>query len=461
MRRRTSCIALGIALVAVACGGKTSSDTPPTPGIGVNDETPSDTPDPNAINVGVVLSLSGPDAVLGTPSLQAAQLAAEQLNALGGIRGKRIKLLVHDDRSEPSETRAAIDRLASQGVVLGVGPTTSTQAAAALDFFRSGRVLYVSPTAGSSILDVPDAHPESYTPTILFRARLPDSYLATAVAQHATGPVESGARRCSAATIVVEDDAESRAFAERIVFLYKRLSLRIEGPMLLPPAASTASVMAVARAVIGKLAVDRQCHIVITGTRTTAAYARAVERATAELGLASNTFTTIATGLGVSSASVIAEARQNPAAPTSPSSIEGWTLVLPDLTPRTPEHAAFASAWTAKYPDTAPDGTASAAYDATLLLALATARTTSTEVAPLGDALFAISQGRLRQGPTDLVKLVDAAVRGDDVDYEGASGMMNFALNGGYTPNDVLLFAVENGTPVPKGKFESSHLGDE
>ena len=55
--------------------------------------------------------LSGPDAAYGHVRLKAAQLAADQINAVGGVRGQAIRIRAHDIPGSPEESANAVGEL--------------------------------------------------------------------------------------------------------------------------------------------------------------------------------------------------------------------------------------------------------------------------------------------------------------------------------------------------------------
>lgn len=76
----------------------------------------------NSIKIGVIQSLSGPNAQAGNASLQGAQLAADSINAAGGIKaldGAKIEL-VPVDIPTPNTAAAATQRLITQHRVAAV-----------------------------------------------------------------------------------------------------------------------------------------------------------------------------------------------------------------------------------------------------------------------------------------------------------------------------------------------------
>ena len=53
----------------------------------------------DTIKVGVLLDLSGPLQMFGHPKSQCLELAAEEINAKGGILGRKLELVKYDTQS--------------------------------------------------------------------------------------------------------------------------------------------------------------------------------------------------------------------------------------------------------------------------------------------------------------------------------------------------------------------------
>lgn len=88
-RMRASCLALGV--IAVASMPVQAQ--------------------PNAIPVGVVLSLTGPLAVAGLPERDGIALAIKQVNAAGGVQGRPVEAVIEDDASSPEVALAKTNNL--------------------------------------------------------------------------------------------------------------------------------------------------------------------------------------------------------------------------------------------------------------------------------------------------------------------------------------------------------------
>ena len=87
------------------------------------------------IQIGCVLSLTGPGAGLGQPERNGVLLAEKEINDKGGVAGRPIKLLIEDDGSKPDIAKSKAEGLIfGEKVVAMVGPslTASTGAIAAI-----------------------------------------------------------------------------------------------------------------------------------------------------------------------------------------------------------------------------------------------------------------------------------------------------------------------------------------
>src|SRR5438067_9143528 len=55
------------------------------------------------IAVGAYLSLSGSESTFGTDTKDGIELALQHVNAQGGIKGKKVRVVYEDDKSTPQE----------------------------------------------------------------------------------------------------------------------------------------------------------------------------------------------------------------------------------------------------------------------------------------------------------------------------------------------------------------------
>ncbi len=101
------------------------------------------------IRVGMVSGLTGRHSDLGISSRDGATLAVAEINAAGGIAGRRLELVVRDDGQDPEQARRAVRELVDIGVVAMIGHATSSMVAATLPIVDRAKVLMISPTASS------------------------------------------------------------------------------------------------------------------------------------------------------------------------------------------------------------------------------------------------------------------------------------------------------------------------
>jgi len=75
----------------------------------------------DTIKVGVVLPLTGKLAKFGEIENKSFLMAAEEINAAGGVNGKKIELIIEDTTGKPDVGRSAIEKLITQDKVVVVG----------------------------------------------------------------------------------------------------------------------------------------------------------------------------------------------------------------------------------------------------------------------------------------------------------------------------------------------------
>jgi len=61
------------------------------------------------IKIGVNEPLTGPFAASGTYVVNGAKIAADEINAKGGVLGKKIELVIEDNKSNPTEAAAVAE----------------------------------------------------------------------------------------------------------------------------------------------------------------------------------------------------------------------------------------------------------------------------------------------------------------------------------------------------------------
>ena len=74
----------------------------------------------DTIKIGEFASLTGKEATYGQAADKGTRLAVEEINATGGLLGKRIELIAEDDQSKPGESATIAKKLISRDKVVAI-----------------------------------------------------------------------------------------------------------------------------------------------------------------------------------------------------------------------------------------------------------------------------------------------------------------------------------------------------
>ena len=100
------------------------------------------------ILVGEYGSLTGAEATFGQSTHNAIMLAVDEINAAGGVGGRKIKVLTEDDQSKAEEAANAVTKLISQNQVVAVlGEVASSNSLAAAPICQSNKVPMITPSS--------------------------------------------------------------------------------------------------------------------------------------------------------------------------------------------------------------------------------------------------------------------------------------------------------------------------
>ena len=107
-----------------------------------------------AIRIGYPVILSGPGALIGEPSLKGAQMYVEEINAKGGVLGRKLELLVRDTKGNADEAvRIARDLILRENVDFLVGTLTSAEGPAVSPVAKENKIVFVVPVVKTDQLD--------------------------------------------------------------------------------------------------------------------------------------------------------------------------------------------------------------------------------------------------------------------------------------------------------------------
>jgi branched-chain amino acid transport system substrate-binding protein len=116
----------------------------------------------DTIKLGVAGAHSGDLASYGLPSVNAAKLVVDQINAKGGIDGKTVELLIEDDVCKPEVATNTATKLVSDGVDVVLGHICSGATKAALPIYKNAGVIVMSPSATNPALTQSGDYPNFF-----------------------------------------------------------------------------------------------------------------------------------------------------------------------------------------------------------------------------------------------------------------------------------------------------------
>ena len=139
MRTRLALVLVVVAsLLAVGCGGKGGGNT---------------------IKIGMIYNMTGSQASLDAPSANGAKLAAKEVNAAGGVLGKKIELAAFDGKSDAATIANSATQLTqTDKVVAMLGFSDSDMVMAAAPTAAKAGIVFV--TSGATSPKLPDQVPD-------------------------------------------------------------------------------------------------------------------------------------------------------------------------------------------------------------------------------------------------------------------------------------------------------------
>lgn len=114
------------------------------------------------IKIGVAGPHSGDLASYGIPTVKAAELVVDKINAKGGILGKQIKLVIEDDVCKPEVAANTATKLVSQNVPAVIGHICSGATKAALGIYKDSKIIAISPSATNPALTQSGDYPNFF-----------------------------------------------------------------------------------------------------------------------------------------------------------------------------------------------------------------------------------------------------------------------------------------------------------
>lgn len=188
-----------------------------------------------ALKLGTLLPTTGDLASIGQNMPEAVRLAVDTINACGGVNAQKVQLVQEDSQTDPNAGAAAMSKLAEVDQVAGVvGAFASSVSGATVDIAVRNQVMQISPGSTSPVFTqrAQQGDFEGYWA----RTAPPDTYQARALATLAN---ERGFNRVS--TVVINNDY-GVGFEQEFVKSFKELGGTIvneNNPVRYDPKATT------------------------------------------------------------------------------------------------------------------------------------------------------------------------------------------------------------------------------
>ncbi len=146
------------------------------------DETGS--PDRSTIKIGYFGDLTGPTFNFGQSAINGVLMVADEVNQAGGINGRRIDVVIEDDKGSPEEAARLTAKLIDQDKVIAIiAGGTSGNSRAAAPKAQSSHVPFISPSSTDPAV--------TQTGNYIFRACFVDSFQGEVMARFAANTLKA------------------------------------------------------------------------------------------------------------------------------------------------------------------------------------------------------------------------------------------------------------------------------
>ncbi len=137
MNRWIGLLAAGMLAIGGTAGAKDEAAKPAAP-----------------IKIGAIFAVTGPSAFLGGPEARTAQMLVEELNAKGGVMGRKIELVLKDSSGSPEKAISFAKQLIEEDQVVAIiGPSTSGETMAIKPICEAQKTVLLSCAAAEVIVN--------------------------------------------------------------------------------------------------------------------------------------------------------------------------------------------------------------------------------------------------------------------------------------------------------------------
>lgn len=177
---------------------------------------------PKQLKLGMLLSISGGLAKFGNPMQDTTRLLIETVNSCNGVVGQAVQIFSEDDQSSASVGKAGMTRLAEEdGVGVVIGAIGSEVSNATVDIAVKEQIVQISPASASPVLT--ERAKKGALKGFWFRTMPPDNLQGDALAQLAKQ------RGFKTVSILMSDNDYGNGIAQSFETTFKKLGGKIDG----------------------------------------------------------------------------------------------------------------------------------------------------------------------------------------------------------------------------------------
>ena len=103
------------------------------------------------ITVATAGPMTGQYATMGTQMTNGAQQAIADINAAGGVLGKKLKLELADDACDPKQARSIAEKLSGMGIAVVVGDYCSSSSIPASEAYLDAGIVQITPASTNPV----------------------------------------------------------------------------------------------------------------------------------------------------------------------------------------------------------------------------------------------------------------------------------------------------------------------
>lgn len=402
-------------LVACAGGNQPATETSPDGGAAA--------PSGDAIKIGALMPMTGDLQAYGETSLNGVRLAADEINAAGGVMGRSLDVVVGDTQTAAQPSIDAAQKLVSVEGVVGL-----------IGALSSGNTIPVAQSV-SSVNSIPQISPASTSPVIttlddqdfLFRTVPSDAFQGVALADVVQ---EQGLD--DLAIIYINNDY-GQGLAESFQAAFEATGGTITGSVPYEQ---------------GQPSYRGELQQLASGGATALTLIGYPENGITILkqSLEERFFDTFVFTDGMKAPEVIDAIGAD--------ALEGAFGTAPQAATETAAYESFSKAYNDKYGELPPKPYIDTAYDAVMLMGLAIAKADSTDGTAIRNALREVANAPGEKiHPGEWERAIATLQNGEDIDYTGASGNLEFDTNGD-VGGSFAEWAIQGGEIVTVKVFE-------